>query len=617
MDIADLIAPWLSLLMILVPLIYAERWIHQHLFGVSYLMTDDKETATGIYYIFFFPGVFLHEVIQYLVAGALNVPIKKIQAYPKAQENGTLRFDFVSIKPTDPVRASIIGGVPFIIAAFLVYTISTSIIDLHSIVAAFSANNSKAVTTSFQDLVNTPNFWFWLYLLFVISNGMIPTKEDRQGWWLILAVIGGLTLILIIIGSDQVITETLAGPVRENLQLVNTSLVIILGLDIFAIIVLRTVENIFERIRGYRVNYHTGEKKKSTQKSAKRQVGSNVPIPKGELMPSIYNLELPIPPLPPKRTAARAMKQAATDVASGRPPSATDSPTLRTSPRVPPSGPARTTAEVPAISSSVEPDRTTAAASPPQSPLRRSPSETQPTAEGATERPRPSFSRPATDSPASAERPSVGATSSIRRPSPESSDPASPSQSPLQRSPSGTKPTDEGTSERARPSFSRPTTDSPASPKRPSVGATSSFRRPSADPASPSQSPLHRPLSDTQSTADGATERSSSSETPRRTFGRPSDSDDKDAAQTSSTDAPARPIGRTSPLSSFSRDRSVLGRRTSDSDQSASPDRPRSPFSRPSQQGSSRFPTSRQPSPPDDEDQEADDDIEYVDFDDA
>jgi hypothetical protein len=610
MDIADLIAPWLSLLLILIPLIYAEKWIHQHLFGVSYLITDDKETATGIYYIFFFPGVFLHEVIQYLVAGALNVPINKIQPTPKAQDNGTLRFDFVSIKSTDPVRASIIGGVPFLIAGFLVYTISTSVLDLHSIVNALGAQSSTTTTSAFQDLFNTPNFWFWLYILFVISNGMIPTKEDRQGWWLIFAIIGGLTIILLAIGSHQVVTDTLAGPVRESLQLVNTSLAIILGLDIVVIVILRTVENIFERIRGYRVNYHTGEKKKSSSKSAKRPAGSNIPIPKGELMPSIYNLNLPIPALPPKRSAARTIQQAASDVASGRPQTATDAPALATSSRVPPSGTARTTAEMTTVPSSSDTERTPAAATPslrsptsesadsaPASrpPARPLPSNIQPSAEGATESLRPSFSRPST--PPAPEASPAAATSSLRRPMSDSND--SPPSSPAspRRPLSDTQPTTEGATERLRPSFSRPN----ASTSPPTNRSTSD----PDTPASPRQSLLNR----------GATpERISSLGSPRRTFGSP-DEDDKETANTAS-DAPARPTGRTSPLSPLSRDRSALSRRSSDSDGTVSPDRPRTPFNRSSDQQSSRLPLSRQPSPPNDED-EAEDDIEYVDFDDA
>lgn len=601
MDIAELIAPWLSLLMILVPLIFAEQWIHRHVFGISYLMTENKESATGVYYIFFFPGVLLHEIIQYFVAGALDVPIKKIQAYPKPQDNGTLRYDFVSIKPTDPIRASIIGGAPFIIAGFFVYTISTSILDLHSLPAAIGTQDTSQISSAVQDLLNTPNFWFWLYLLFVISNGMIPTKEDRQGWRLILAVIGGFTLILILIGSHQVVTETLNGPVRESLELVTTSLAIILGLDVLVILFLRIVENSFERIRGYRVNYNTGEKKKTSQKTSKRPVGSNLPIPKGEPMPSIYNLELPLPSLPPKRSAARTIQRAADDVASGRPPSPTESRPSPASPRVAPSGPARNTAEVPALSVSSEPDEapakpsttfsrptsssptpaSTGTISSPSSPLsRQSPSETTPSAEGATEQLRPSFSRPS---------PSTSASSSTERPARTTGESEATSrQSTFRRSSPLDRPSSTSESKGERPSIPsrRSTSESDALSSRLSSG-----QRPPTPSGSSSSSPL----------------------SPRRPIGALNTDEDKDGDK-SPPESPARPTGRTSPLSSFSRDRSALANRSgTDSQSSSPPSRPRSPFNR--EQTPSRFPTNRQSRK--DDDVEAEDDVEYVDFDDA
>ncbi len=600
MDIAELIAPWLSLLMILVPLIFAEQWIHRHVFGISYLMTEDKESATGVYYIFFFPGVLLHEIIQYFVAGALDVPIKKIQAYPKPQDNGTLRYDFVSIKPTDPIRASIIGGAPFIIAGFLVYTISTSILDLHSLPAAIGTQDTSQISSAVQDLLNTPNFWFWLYLLFVISNGMIPTKEDRQGWRLILAVIGGFTLILILIGSHQVVTETLNGPVRESLELVTTSLAIILGLDVLVILFLRIVENSFERIRGYRVNYNTGEKKKTSQQATKRPVGSNLPIPKGEPMPSIYNLELPLPSLPPKRSAARTIQRAADDVASGRPPSPTESRPSPASPRVAPSGPARNTAEVPALSVSSEPDEAPAKPSatfsrPPSSPLpdstgstsspstplsRRSPSETTPPAEGEAERPRSSFSRPS---------PSPSASSSTERPTRTTGESeATSGQSPFRRSSPLDRPSSTSESQSERPStpFRRSTSENDALSSRLSSG-----QRSPAPPDTGSSSPL----------------------SPRRPMGARNTDEDKDGDK-SPPASPARPTGQTSPLSSFSRDRSALANRSGTDSQSSSPlSRPRSPFDR--EQTSSRFSANRQSR--NDDDSESEDDVEYVDFDDA
>lgn len=320
MDVIDLITPWITLILILLPFIGAERWLHQHMFGVGYLLTGDKGTATGFYYIVFFPAIVLHEVIQYFVAGIFNVPIKKLEIRPQSQDNGTLRYDFVTIDraKTDRVRSSIVGGAPFIIAATLFYFISTEILDLHSIIDAFSSGTIRNVGGAIQDQFNTPDFWLWLYVLFALSNGMIPTKEDRDGWGLIIGAIVGITGLFLFLGLDEVLIETYQGPVRDGLELVTVSLTIILCIDIVAILFLGILEDSLERIRGFKMDYSGPEA--STKAADGRLPGSNKPIPKGELMPSVYNLELPIAEPPAKPNPKAVQSAAASEAGSARPP---------------------------------------------------------------------------------------------------------------------------------------------------------------------------------------------------------------------------------------------------------------------------------------------------------
>src|SRR5512145_2508393 len=115
MTFSDLLTPWLLLIAVLIPLIFAEKWIHSHLYGVGWLLTNEKQSATILYYLILFPGVFLHEFTQWLVAGAINVPTKRLTTWPEPQENGTLRLDFVQVQPVDRIRSAIIGAVPFAI----------------------------------------------------------------------------------------------------------------------------------------------------------------------------------------------------------------------------------------------------------------------------------------------------------------------------------------------------------------------------------------------------------------------------------------------------------------------------------------------------------------------
>jgi hypothetical protein len=398
MDVTDLIGPWLTLLAIVAPLVYAERWIHQHMYGIGYLITLDKARATTVYYLFFFPGVFLHEAIQWLAAGVLNVPVKKLNPRPQAQDNGTIRYDFVTIEKTTRLKAMMIGGLPFILAALGVYYISTSILDLHTILDAFGAGDIRDIGSATREALNTPDFWLWMYLLFTISNGMIPTKDDREGWWLILGAVGVVSLAFLIIGFDQFLTETFTGPVHDGLQLVNTALLTVLGIDLAAIFVLGMIEDTLERVRGQKMDYSGGHK--PVKRVGKREPGSNEPLPKGTPLPSIYHFELPAPPLPAKREPRPkpAAAPAAPAFAAASPAAPARSPALAGESPATAMG-RRATGEAPRVAT---PDE--AAASPP--PFRREP--VSATVRHSTEMPRldvtdaevpparPAFRRPET-----------------------------------------------------------------------------------------------------------------------------------------------------------------------------------------------------------------------------
>ncbi|MFP4324068.1 MAG: hypothetical protein ACLFTK_16555, partial [Anaerolineales bacterium] len=260
-DFFALLEPWVILVCILLPMLYAERWIHQHTFGIGYLLTKDKQSATRLFYVFFLPGILVHEFVQYLVAGALDVPIKKITTWPDTQENGTLRLDFIVVEQdqTDPVRAALVAATPFFVMAMIVYFISTQILDLQDFAASFTSGDVTVIVAEFEEVFATTDFVLWFYLLFVVANSMLPKKEDRRGWPLILGVGGLVMAAMVLVGLDNVLLETLAGPVTEGLNLVNTALVTILVVDILAIFILGLVEDTLEAWRGFKMDYTSGE----------------------------------------------------------------------------------------------------------------------------------------------------------------------------------------------------------------------------------------------------------------------------------------------------------------------------------------------------------------------
>jgi hypothetical protein len=316
MNILDLLTPWLTLAAILVPLVYVEKWIHSHLYGVGWLLTNDDKSATALYYVLLFPGVFLHEFTQYLMAGALNVRIKRIIQWPEAQKDGTLRLDFVQIQDARWFQAAIIGATPLITGLALVWVISSQVLSLDQLVAAIQAQDGAGIQAASQDLASTPDFFLWLYLIFTISNAMLPTPADRQGWPLLFGLFAGFIGFLILIGVGDVLYEKFTGPVADAVDGVSTAFAMVLVAEIPAILFIGFFEKVMERITKNSFQYSRGQPEQTALASSSARVpGSNIPLPPGAPLPSIYNLKLPLPDLPkkPRSSASRRRSKAALD----------------------------------------------------------------------------------------------------------------------------------------------------------------------------------------------------------------------------------------------------------------------------------------------------------------
>lgn len=293
MNLGDLLTPWLLLASVLIPLIYAEKWIHSHLYGVGWLLTHNHETATTLYYFFLAPGVFVHEVVQWLVSGALYVETKQISIWPEPQEDGSLRLDFVQIdlKRAGWLKSAIIGASPFVVGITLVGFISNRILNLENFINSLGTGDITVIGSAVKDLGSTPDFYLWLYLMFAISNAMLPTPADRRGWPLVIGMFAGIIAFLVLIGVGDKLMETFTGPVAHAVDTLTTALTTVLVVELFAIVFVGFIEEVLERLTKRKFQY----RQPTEETPRRREPGSNLPLDPDEPLPSILNLELPIP----------------------------------------------------------------------------------------------------------------------------------------------------------------------------------------------------------------------------------------------------------------------------------------------------------------------------------
>ncbi|MGC9468732.1 MAG: hypothetical protein ACP5HS_09080 [Anaerolineae bacterium] len=243
-----------QLLVVLGLLLWSDRWLHRHLQGLMYLLTGDKEIALWLYAIVLLPGVFLHELSHAFVAKLMGVKIGRLNVLPKRKGN-RIQLGFVPIQQTDFLRASLIGGAPLFFGSIAVVVIGYLVFGTPEILQALSDGSWMTVLESFLEVLRAPDVWIWVYLVFAISNTMLPSRSDVHAWpFLGLVTVGVLVLVIIAGGTTLVLDGVgrfLTIAVRWVVLLGASTLLV--DLPLFLLIFL--AQKMLEAIRGARLEW--------------------------------------------------------------------------------------------------------------------------------------------------------------------------------------------------------------------------------------------------------------------------------------------------------------------------------------------------------------------------
>lgn len=291
-----------------------EVWLHQHIFKVGWLVTNQYQTTTILYYAFFLPGILLNQLTIWLVAGFLNVRAARSIAWPQKQEIGQLKLNFVQLsKNVDTFRLAIISTAPLLIGLISVYYIANNILGVPTFLATVEGGGDFG--NAVGKLTTAPDFWLWVYIAFTISNTMMPNFQNLRGWRIIIGFIVIAIIVLYAVGAgSQVVTNNLSAPVISAVNSLSGVFAIIIGLDIFMVAVLGTIEAIVERVTGDSATFEKGKMitMRRSEMLAQRAKALAAPAPKAVKAsavpsgpPSVYKLQFPIPGAPGKETVTR------------------------------------------------------------------------------------------------------------------------------------------------------------------------------------------------------------------------------------------------------------------------------------------------------------------------
>jgi len=184
----------------LLPMLFFNRWISRHVQGLGLLVSGNPNTGLVLYFIVMLPGILVHELSHWAMARLLGLRTGKISLGPQRTSGKKVRLGSVNISRADPFRESLVGIAPLLVGTALISLIGLYVFNLRDLTQAVILRDVGWFLQALAGSVHTPDFWLWLYLIFALSNAMMPSESDRRAWVPVGIFAGIVILALLIIG---------------------------------------------------------------------------------------------------------------------------------------------------------------------------------------------------------------------------------------------------------------------------------------------------------------------------------------------------------------------------------------------------------------------------------
>jgi len=255
---------WLSVLAVIVTLVLLaalERWVHQHIHGVAFLLTRNKDAAVLLYAVPLFPGVLLHEFSHWAAANLLLVKTSGVSLLPKHDRSGHIRLGSVTIERTDPVRSSLIGVAPLVSGSLVALYLGYRMFGVGALGDALARGDFGAMLSAFAAVLRVPDMWLWLYLLFAVANAMLPSPSDRETWppviWFLVIVVS----VAYVLGLSRLLLD-LAPLVVIGLRWLAVAFAVTIVADVPFVILIAAAEWLVGSVGGQQVYYSQPPRRK-------------------------------------------------------------------------------------------------------------------------------------------------------------------------------------------------------------------------------------------------------------------------------------------------------------------------------------------------------------------
>ncbi len=243
---------WLAVTLVL--LLLVERWIHRHLQGTMLLLTGDPDVTVVLYAMPLLPGILLHELSHAFAAILLRVRVGRISIRPK-RAGQRVQLGFVPVERTDAVRASLIGLAPLLAGSAVILLIGYWVFGIGTVGAAFVAGDRANLMAGLLGMLKAPDAWIWAYVIFAVSNTMLPSRADRQSWAPVILFVFLIGVLIWAVGLGPAVVGSLAEPLTIAPRWLATMCALTIAVDLPFVLLIALGERLLERVKGVRVEY--------------------------------------------------------------------------------------------------------------------------------------------------------------------------------------------------------------------------------------------------------------------------------------------------------------------------------------------------------------------------
>ncbi|HSR32602.1 MAG TPA: hypothetical protein VLY63_18735 [Anaerolineae bacterium] len=205
--------PLVALVATLLTLFWVKRLITRNLQDLSIGLVNDPDVALIVYFVIVLPGVVIHELSHWLMAKLMGVRVTwpKIGPVRKGRSK-RVSLGSVRVGKVDPLRASLIGVAPLVGGSAMIVLIGSLVLGVGELADAMAGQGIEGLLAGLEQVVRVRDFWLWLYLIFAISNAMLPSESDMATIRPVLIFLGiAAVVVLLVTGIPAIPPEVVKG----------------------------------------------------------------------------------------------------------------------------------------------------------------------------------------------------------------------------------------------------------------------------------------------------------------------------------------------------------------------------------------------------------------------